>query len=140
MTGGSFYKVEDPNELPQIFIKEARVVSRSLIQEGRFVTGVLESSSGPIQGTMDVPSVDGYVLTAPRKSLAQIGLVVDNGEFQDPLYAWWNYGLGRVVAFTSDLKRSVDRPLASMVTILQLLGAGVIRWLMRSSLAERLSA
>ena len=132
MTGGSFYKVEDPNELPQIFIKEARVVSRSLIQEGRFDTGVLESSSGPIQGTMDVPSVDGYVLTAPRKSLAQIGLVVDNGEFQDPLYAWWNYGLGRVVAFTSDLNGLWTGPWRSWSRFSSFWEQG-IRWLMRSS-------
>ena len=33
-TGGSFYNVTNPKNLPQIFIKEAQLVSRSLIQEG----------------------------------------------------------------------------------------------------------
>lgn len=132
MTGGSFYKVDDPNELPQIFIKEARVVSRSLIQEGRFETGVLESGSGPMQGTVTAPSVDGYVLTAPRTSLAQIGLVVDNGEFQDPLYAWWNYGLGRVIAFTSDLSGLWTSNWRSWSRFSSFWEQS-IRWLMRSS-------
>ena len=103
MTGGTFYRVNDPNELPQIFIKEARVVSRSLIQEGRFDTAVVDSSSGPLQGTGRVPSVEGYVLTIARPAPAQVGIVVKNEDFEDPLYAWWNYGLGRTVAFTSDL-------------------------------------
>ena len=132
MTGGSFYKVEDPNELPQIFIKEARVVSRSLIQEGRFSTRVLESASGPMQGTASVPSVEGYVLTAPRTSLAQIGIVVDNGEYQDPLYAWWNYGLGRVTAFTSDLNGLWTGSWGSWARFSSF-WEQTIRWLMRSS-------
>ena len=33
-TGGRFYMVNDPTQLPQIFIKEAQLNSRSLIQEG----------------------------------------------------------------------------------------------------------
>ena len=62
MTGGSFYKVDDPNELPQIFIKEARVAS--LADSGRSLRDRrAQVGSGPMQGTVTAPSVDGYVLT-----------------------------------------------------------------------------
>ncbi|MBG85018.1 MAG: hypothetical protein CMJ40_10810 [Phycisphaerae bacterium] len=132
MTGGSFYKVEDPNELPQIFIKEARVVSRSLIQEGRFDTRVSDAASGPMQGTVTVPSIDGYVLTAARPSLAQVGIVVESGDYQDPLYAWWNYGLGRVVAFTSDLNGLWTSSWLSWARFSSF-WEQTIRWVMRSS-------
>lgn len=132
MTGGSFYKVENPNELPQIFIKEARVVSRSLIQEGDFSTRVFESGSGPMQGTLSVPSIEGYVLTVPRESPAQVGIMVNRESFQDPLYAWWNYGLGRVVAFTSDLDGLWTGSWQSWPRFSSF-WEQTIRWLMRSS-------
>ncbi|MEE2908575.1 MAG: VWA domain-containing protein [Planctomycetota bacterium] len=132
MTGGSFYRVEDPQKLPQIFIKEARVVSRSLIQEGNFPTTVTERQTGPLQGIDEVPGIKGYVLTAPREGLARVGIVVTNDTNGDPLYAWWNYGLGRVSAFTSDLStRWVPQWLAW--PRFSAFWEQSTRWLMRSS-------
>src|SRR5690606_34211784 len=42
----------------------------------------------------------GYVAASPKQT-AQVVLVVPN-EYNDPLLASWQYGLGRAVAFTSD--------------------------------------
>jgi hypothetical protein len=58
--------------------------------------------------------------------------VVVNGEYQDPLYAWWNYGLGRVVAFTSDLAGRWTGSWASWAR-LNAFWEQTIRWLVRSS-------
>lgn len=102
-TGGRFYHVKNPKDLPQIFIKEASVVSRSLIQEGRFTPAVQPMASGPTKGITSVPPVDGFVLTVPREGLAQMPMTVQTEEGQDPLFAYWNYGLGRSAAFTSDV-------------------------------------
>jgi uncharacterized membrane protein len=102
-TGGRFYRVEDPRKLPQIFIQEATVVSRSLIVEGDFVPQVAPGASGPMAGFDSLPPLRGYVLSVPRGGLAQESAVVRNKDGVDPIYSHWNYGLGRSIAFAGDV-------------------------------------
>src|SRR5207302_9138671 len=47
-----------------------------------------------------LPQLGGYLVTTP-KDLAEVLLVSDAA---DPLLARWHYGLGRAVAWTSDLR------------------------------------
>lgn len=101
-TGGRFYEVKQPRQLPQIFTKEASVVTRSLINEGNFQPQVVSGLPGPIRGFGGLPRIRGYVVTVPREGLAQTPMVVPSNDGTDPLYAWWNHGVGRAVAFTSD--------------------------------------
>jgi uncharacterized membrane protein/Mg-chelatase subunit ChlD len=101
-TGGRFYEVTNPKNLPKIFTKEAAVVSRSLVVEGDFQPGVVPSISGPIRGLQGVPRLNGYVLTVPREGLAQVDITNQTEDGIDPIYAYWNHGLGRSIAFTSD--------------------------------------
>jgi hypothetical protein len=101
-TGGRFYQVENPRKLPQIFIQEATVVSRSLIVEGDFQPRLVNASTGPLKGFDALPPVRGYILSVPREGLAQTAAVVKTKEGDDPFYSYWNYGLGRSVAFASD--------------------------------------
>ncbi len=98
---GRFYNVTSPDELPQIFIKEAAVILKSAIYEDPFKPQ-LKSSSEVVRGigAAEYPKLLGYVATTP-KSRAEVPLVTDKG---DPLLAHWQYGLGRAVAFTSDAK------------------------------------
>ena len=103
VTGGDYYEVNDPQDLPQIFIKEAQIVVRSLIQEGRFTGARTSSLPGPVSGFNAVPDLKGFVLTAPREELAQMAFGVPTTQATDPLYVWWNHGLGRAVAYTSDV-------------------------------------
>jgi hypothetical protein len=60
----------------------------------------LVDSSGPLKGFVQkkIPPVRGYVLTYPKTN-AELMMRVD----KDPLLVSWRHGLGRVVAFTSDL-------------------------------------
>src|SRR5207244_6518345 len=60
----------------------------------------IASSSPLLRGIapQDVPQLSGYDVTTAKPE-AIVGLVSDLGQ---PLLAHWNYGLGRVVAFTSD--------------------------------------
>ncbi len=101
-TGGRFYHVLNPTQLPEIFIKEATLVSRSLIQEGDYQPQVVSRLPGPVEGFSAVPGIRGYVLTAQREGLAQNPIVHVTEEGQDPIVAHWNYGLGKSIAFTSD--------------------------------------
>jgi len=103
-TGGRFYNEPSPKELPKIFNKEASVVSRSLINEGAFQPLVNYSVSGPTKTITEVPGIRGFILTVPREGgLAQVPITIPTNKGEDPLYAYWNHGLGKSIAFTSDL-------------------------------------
>jgi uncharacterized membrane protein len=97
-TGGRFYDVKDPASLPQIFIKEAQVVRRSLINEDTFAPQTTFAIHEILRGLPGVPNLDGLVLTGPKGGLAQMIMTNDKG---DPLLAAMQSGLGRTVAFTS---------------------------------------
>jgi uncharacterized membrane protein len=96
---GRFYNVQNANQLPQIFIKEAAVILKSAIFEEPFVPRLVAPSE-VVRGVSAYPTLRGYVCTTP-KSRAETPLVSDKG---DPILAHWQYGLGRAVAFTSDAK------------------------------------
>ncbi|HJN71969.1 MAG TPA: VWA domain-containing protein, partial [Phycisphaerales bacterium] len=103
-TGGRFYMVNDPTQLPQIFIKEAQLNSRSLIQEGGpWDPSHIPSGTGPLQGINSIPPITGLVVTAGRGGLSQTPWVINSSDGDDPLYAWWHHGIGKSIAFTSDL-------------------------------------
>ncbi|MHC4715613.1 MAG: glutamine amidotransferase, partial [Planctomycetota bacterium] len=97
--GGREYNVKDPKALPQIFIKEAQIVRRSLIVEEPFTPKVTNSLSELVRGFQGgLPNLDGYVLTGPKHGLTQLVLTTEKG---DPILAHAQMGLGRTVAFTS---------------------------------------
>ena len=96
---GRFYEVRDPNQLPQVFMKEAAVILKTAIIEHPFQPE-LTMNSEPVRGlgTDGFPILRGYVGSS-AKPRAEVPLVSDQG---DPILAHWQYGLGRTVAFTSD--------------------------------------
>ncbi len=103
VTGGRFYPVRNPRMLPQIFVKESKIVRRPLIIEEPFTPQVLYGLSELLTGIgtgEGVPELGGLVLTSP-KPLAQLPLVRATTDGRDPVLAHWQRGLGRVVAFTS---------------------------------------
>jgi Ca-activated chloride channel family protein len=100
-TGGRFYDVQNPSALPQIFIKEAQVVRRSLISEQTFTPQLIYSLSEITKGlSADYPNLDGYVVTGPKGGLNQVILTSQEG---DPILAICQSGMGRVAAFTSSI-------------------------------------
>jgi uncharacterized protein YegL len=98
---GRYFEAMDPSSLPQIFAKETMTASKSAINEQPFVPAVVR----PTQTLADIdfetaPFLLGYVVTRP-KATCEFILATESG---DPLLAWWRYGLGTTVAFTSDAK------------------------------------
>jgi uncharacterized membrane protein len=96
---GQYYYTEDGNALPQIFAHESHIAARSYLIEHQF-TPERSSPSPILEGMGGLPALQGYVGTSPKGG-GQIVLVSDAG---DPVLAQWQYGLGRVVAWTSDAK------------------------------------
>lgn len=107
--GGRFYNVDlsAVGDLPQIFIKEAAIILKSAIMEEPFIPQMVASSE-VVRGFGGVafPQLLGYVSTTP-KPRAETPLLTHKG---DPLLAHWQFGLGRVVAFTSDAKSLWAKP------------------------------
>lgn len=96
---GNYYYTEDGNALPQIFAHESHIASRSYLIEHQFVPE-RTSPTAILEGIGGLPVLQGYIGTSPRPG-GQVALVSDAG---DPVLAQWQYGLGRVVAWTSDAK------------------------------------
>lgn len=100
--GGNFYYPKNPNELPQIFIKEATTIRRSMIIEEtsrpavRLGTEVLKGID-----PNSLPPLHGYTLVNPKPT-AEVPMLI--GKENDALLATWIYGLGRATAWTSDAK------------------------------------
>ncbi|MBN2312605.1 MAG: VWA domain-containing protein [Sedimentisphaerales bacterium] len=100
-TQGRFYRVTDPMNIPEIFVKEAQVVRRSMIVEQTFTPQIVSGFSEIIKGlSSQLPALDGYVLTGPKGGLNQIVLSSDQA---DPIFATCQSGMGRCVAFTSSV-------------------------------------
>ncbi len=101
VTGGRHYFVMDPNELPSIFIKEAKTLKRSMIQNTTFVP-MVEFSSPVLKGIDSMPPLHAYVLTTPKAR----SITILKGPAKDeinPVLSTWRFGLGTAAAFTSDL-------------------------------------
>ena len=104
-TGGRYYFPADPRELPSIFIKEAKTLKRSMIQN-RTISPEVGYPSSVVKGVVPAPPLHGYVLTTakPRAQVVlQATVESDGGEQVDPVLATWRFGLGNAAAFTSDL-------------------------------------
>jgi uncharacterized membrane protein/Mg-chelatase subunit ChlD len=103
--GGRHYPVNNPEELPAIYIKETRVISQSYLYETRFQPELTGERADPLrEWNRSFPPLYGYVRTQAKDSpLVQVLMRSPvPGDDLNPLLAQWQYGLGRVVAFTSD--------------------------------------
>ncbi|HEV8634757.1 MAG TPA: VWA domain-containing protein [Chloroflexota bacterium] len=100
---GRYYYVDRARDVPRVTTKEAKIASGSPIVEGQIQPKVLAPS--PIMKAIppaSLPQLGGYVVTS-IKDQAQTVLAPDEVR-ADPLLAQWQYGLGRSVAWTSDVK------------------------------------
>jgi hypothetical protein len=96
---GRFYRSATIADVPQIFLKETQEALKPWVVEG-LITPRLSSLAEVLPGVpLDAfPAISGYIATTPRAA-ADVVLKSPQG---DPLLATWQYGLGKVVAWTSD--------------------------------------
>jgi Mg-chelatase subunit ChlD len=98
---GRYYYAEHARDIPSLTIRETRIASGlTKVEEQTAVRiagpsptllGFAEAGMGPIRG---------YVVTIAREN-ASVALLSGR---EDPLLVHWQYGLGRVVAWTSDVE------------------------------------
>ncbi|MBI4514733.1 MAG: VWA domain-containing protein [Deltaproteobacteria bacterium] len=103
-TGGQFYHVQDAETLPELMLRDT---SQRLVQAPRQEQQFLAQLGSPSQllrglEPQQMPPLSGYAYSRIKPG-AEAVLAVTARDRTDPLLAVWQYGLGRVVAFTAGL-------------------------------------
>jgi uncharacterized membrane protein len=101
--GGRAYLVQRPENIPRIFTREAMLATRSFLVEETF-TPTLGAPHAITKGlgSIAVPPLHGFVATEPKKR-ARVSMWADEKQ-GTPLLATARIGLGRSLAWTSDVK------------------------------------
>ncbi len=96
---GRAYYTDDPNNIPKIFTSETKIISKKTITE-KTMQPAVKIRGEILHGLVNdnLPAIYGQVITYPKPG-ARLLIETEQG----PLLAAWQYGLGRSVAFTSDL-------------------------------------
>ena len=93
--GGRAYVAGEFDNVPKIFAKETLLISGRYVQNRVFTPVVTDESMTDFSG---FPTLSGYLATT-EKPLATVSLASDR---EEPILAWWQYGAGRVLCWTSD--------------------------------------
>jgi hypothetical protein len=111
---GRYHFAETPEELPALTISESDILRSQALQEGDFGVAIFAPhpilrglfSPLPTPDRAPPPSLSGYLAMTPKPQ-AEVALQVGPG---DPLLTSWGYGLGRVVAWSSDIGQEWAAP------------------------------
>lgn len=91
--------VENIQQLPAILTEAVRETQRYIVQE-TFQPVITTANESLVAGIGTPPSLHGYVATA-EKETAQVFI---HSHKDEPILAGWNFGLGKALAWTSDVK------------------------------------
>ena len=97
---GRNYEVDDPREVPQVFVKETEQSARPALSEKPFKPTVKDASLFDGVDVRSAPELSGYTGTKLKDTATEL-LATDK---EEPLLATWPYGLGRTAVFSSDAK------------------------------------
>jgi Mg-chelatase subunit ChlD len=98
-TGGRFYSVDTPSDVPKIYLQEVQTISAPPIIEEPFIPSQTPGDD-VLQGLGAMPQLLGYNIGEPKPA-AGTSLISHR---KDPILSTWRYGLGRSMAFMSDDK------------------------------------
>lgn len=97
---GRNYEVDDPREVPQVFVKETEQSARPALSEKPFKPSVKDASLFDGIDMRNTPELSGYTGTKLKETATEL-MSTDK---EEPLLATWPYGLGRTAVFASDAK------------------------------------
>lgn len=103
---GRYHFAAMPEELPALTVSESDILRSDALQEGDYGVAIFAPhpltrglfSPLPTPERNTAPNINGYLAMTP-KPLSEVALQIGPG---DPLLSVWGYGLGRVVAWSSD--------------------------------------
>lgn len=97
--GGHSVYVQNVQELPSVLMHTVRETRNYIVQE-EFQPIITAPGASILAGIRSPPLLYGYVATA-EKAIAQVFI---RSHQDEPILAGWHYGLGKSVAWTSDVK------------------------------------
>ena len=97
--GGHAVFVENIQQLPAILTEAVRETQRYIVQEP-FQPVIATTTEPIVAGIGMLPPLHGYVATT-EKETAQVFI---HSHKDEPILAGWNFGLGKAIAWTSDVK------------------------------------
>jgi len=100
-SGGRFYNTKAGTELSRIFAQEVYLAQKEYIVN-RVFTPIIKTTSSILseEAQEGLQAMAGYIATSIKPEAQQ---VLSSDKDNDPVLACWQYGLGRTVAFTSDI-------------------------------------
>ena len=98
--GGRYFHTDLNTDVPKIFAQEIYLSSNTYLINEEF-TPIVTSADQIIRDVAadGLPSLLGYVATSEKER----SIVTLKSPYDDPILAYWQYGLGKTVAWTSDV-------------------------------------
>lgn len=99
--GGRYYYTDENTNIPRIFAKEIFMAANVYLNEREF-TPILNSNHQILNGVLvdgKLPTLLGYVGSSPKEAAR----VILKSDEEDPILSVWQYGLGKAVAWNSDI-------------------------------------
>lgn len=121
---GSYYQAQKNDELPKIFAKEYFLSTGEYLINEHFMANVA-SDHEILTGIKEGIPLEGYI----GSSIKPLALQVLTSHYDEPVLALWHYGLGKVVAWTSDMSGQWTKPFFETADGYQLL-SNMLTWSM----------
>ncbi|MCT8136508.1 VWA domain-containing protein [Anaerobacillus sp. CMMVII] len=97
---GRFYSVYDETTIPSILSRETMLTTRTYIEDEPFYPRVNNTTEWSTHFTSGVPQLNAYIATTPKGRATNVLISIKD----DPVLSRWQYGLGKTVAWTSDVE------------------------------------
>lgn len=99
MGAGRFYDVQDSSVIPSILSRETVMATKTYIEDNPFYPQIKSGYGWDSLFSKGVPEMNAYIATTPKSE----SIVPIESTKKDPILAEWQYGLGKAIAFTSDV-------------------------------------
>jgi Mg-chelatase subunit ChlD len=102
--GGRYSYAQNPQDIPKLTLEETEQLAGKTTATGDF--RAVQTAPSPILRGLDpatLPTIGGYQITEAKPDAQAI---LQSGR-EEPVLAQWQYGLGRVVTWTSDLNQDL---------------------------------
>ncbi len=104
-TSGSCYVTDQKDDLPKIFTQEIILHRKSYIRIGDFIPVKRATSINLLKNVSLTRPFKAYIATKLKSNASELAYYHDEEEDEDfPILAAWQYGLGKTVAWTSDVR------------------------------------
>lgn len=97
---GRYFYTDITTDIPRIFAQEVFLSSNTYLIHEEF-TPIVTSNDAILRDVVvdGLPALKGYVATTPKERSIQLL----QSHYGDPVLCYWQYGLGKTVAWTSDM-------------------------------------